>query len=183
MKFHEIPLRGAYIIEIEPMGDQRGKFARTFCKETFKRIGHEKEFVQFNWSLSNYKRTLRGMHYQILPAAETKLIRCIQGSVYDVIIDLRKGSDTFLTSYGIELSGENLKMMYVPEGFAHGFITLEDNSQLIYHHTNYYTPGCERAIRFDDPLVGIEWPAPPEIISEKDTGHPYLTKNFQGIKV
>jgi dTDP-4-dehydrorhamnose 3,5-epimerase len=181
MKFLETKLKGAYIIELEPRRDDRGLFARTFCKREFAEINHTKEFVQFNHSLSVQKGTLRGMHFQVPPTAEIKLIRCIRGKVYDVIIDIRSGSPTFHQHIGVILSEENMNMIYVPEGFAHGFQTLEDNTQLIYHHTNYYTPENERGISFRDPAINIKWPLVPENLSEKDQKYPYIDNNFKGI--
>lgn len=183
MKFFETPLSGAYIIELEPFQDSRGLFARTYCKREFKEIGHDREFVQFNHSANTNKGTLRGMHYQVPPSAEIKLIRCIRGVVYDVIIDVRYGSSTFLKYYGVELSEENMKMIYIPEGFAHGFQTLEDNTKMIYHHTQYYTPENEKAIRFNDPLINISWPLEPVNLTEKDKTHPLIDNNFKGIMI
>jgi dTDP-4-dehydrorhamnose 3,5-epimerase len=183
MKYTEIHLKGAYIIELEPYRDSRGLFARTFCKNEFKKIGHHKEFVQFNHSATSQKGTIRGMHYQVPPGAEIKLIRCIRGSVYDVIIDLRHYSPTFLSYYGVELSEENMKMIYVPEGFAHGFQTLENNAQLIYHHTQFYNPEYERGIRYNDPSVGINWPLKAVNVTEKDKNYPLIDNNFKGIKI
>jgi len=181
MKFTKTLLEGAYIIEKEPFRDDRGLFARTYCKREFSQIGHTKEFVQFNHSQTVHKGTLRGMHYQVPPSAEIKLIRCIRGKVYDVIIDLRQNSPTFLRHIGVELSEENMKSIYVPEGFAHGFQTLEDNTQLIYHHTEFYTPENERGINFNDPALAINWPLPPVHVTPKDINHPYIGNNFKGL--
>lgn len=183
MKFYKTPFRGLYFIELEPFRDERGLFARTYCKDEFKDIGHRKDFVQFNHSMTYYKGTIRGMHYQVPPYGEVKLIRCIRGGVYDVVIDIRKGSPTFLQYYGIELTEQNMLSLYIPEGFAHGFQTLEDNTQLIYHHTAIYVPGSEAAIRYDDPLVSIKWPLPVSVISEKDRNHKLLDSGFIGITV
>ncbi len=174
MKFVETPLKGAYIIKLEPLVDERGFFARTFCKKEFKEIGHLKEFVQFNHSKTVQKGTLRGMHYQVSPSSEIKLIRCIQGEAYDVIVDLRKESPTFLDHLVVVLSEKNMKMIYVPEGFAHGFQTLEDNCQLIYHHTAYYSPEDERGLYYDDPTLNISWPLEPKNLSAKDRSYPLL---------
>jgi dTDP-4-dehydrorhamnose 3,5-epimerase len=182
MNFLETPLRGAYVVETRPFVDDRGLFARTFCKNEFKQIGHSKEFVQFNHSVTTLKGTIRGMHFQTPPYSEIKLIRCIRGKVYDVIIDIREGSPTFLKYFGTELSEENMLSLYIPEGFAHGFQTLEDNSQLVYHHTSYYEPGYEGGIRYSDPLIGIKWPLDVTRISEKDN-HYALLNNFNGIKL
>jgi len=183
MKYIETPLKGAYIIELEPFRDSRGLFARTFCKNEFLKIGHNKEFVQFNHSVTLNKGTIRGMHYQVPPSAEIKLIRCIRGSVNDVIVDIRYGSPTFLKYFGLELNEENMKMIYIPEGFAHGFQTLKDNTQLIYHHTQYYNPEDERAIRYNDPLIKISWLLEPVNLTEKDKNHPLIDNNFKGIKI
>lgn len=181
MILHSTPLTGAFIIDLEPFQDDRGLFARTFCMREFEEIPHTKPFVQFNHSHTNDIGTLRGMHYQQPPHAEIKLIRCIKGKVYDVIIDIRKESPTYLQHIGVELSAENMRMIYVPEGFAHGFQTLEEHSELIYHHTAYYEPKSEGGIRFDDPIIGINWPLEPTVMSGKDQKYPYLTEDFAGV--
>lgn len=181
MIFQETNLQGAYLIDLEPFTDERGMFARTFCKQEFAAIGHNKEFVQFNHSQNQRQGTLRGMHFQKAPFSEIKLIRCIRGRVFDVIIDLRYQSPTFLQSYGVELSERNLRMIYVPEGFAHGFQTLEDHTELIYHHTAFYTPGQEGGIHYNDPRINIIWPLPPRIISEKDQKYPFIADTFAGL--
>jgi dTDP-4-dehydrorhamnose 3,5-epimerase len=181
MKFVETPLSGAYVIEVTPFADERGLFARTFCKEEFKQINHSDEFLQFNHSVTRLKGSIRGMHYQMPPFSEVKLIRCVRGRVFDVIIDIRQGSPTCLQYFALELSEEKMNSIYVPRGFAHGFQTLEDNSQLIYHHTAIYKPGYENAIRFDDPLINIGWPLKPTAISSKDQSYPLLTNSFKGI--
>jgi dTDP-4-dehydrorhamnose 3,5-epimerase len=157
MQFLETYLKGLYIIELESLKDDRGFFARTYCKEKFSSIGFNEEFVQFNHSYNASKGTIRGMHYQSQPFSETKLIRCIQGSVFDVAVDLRKNSPTYLHYFGIELSAENLNCILIPHGFAHGFQTLEDNTSLIYHHTNFFLPNTEGGIRFNDPAIDIQW--------------------------
>jgi dTDP-4-dehydrorhamnose 3,5-epimerase len=183
MKFIPTPLPDAYVVELDPIRDDRGLFARTFCKEDFRQIGHTKEFVQFNHSINHKKGTLRGMHFQLPPFSEVKLIRCIAGKVYDVIIDLRYDSASFLKWYGTELSKENMRMMYVPEGFAHGFLTLTDDAELLYHHTSYYAPAAEGGLRYNDPLIKIQWPGSVEVISAKDTTYPLLENNFTGLIV
>lgn len=182
MIFTETSLKGAYIVEINPFTDDRGLFARFFCKNEFQKIEHTKEFVQFNHSITNIKGTIRGMHYQIAPFSEIKLVRCIRGKVFDVIIDIRQSSPTFLKYFSIILSEENLLSLYIPEGFAHGFQALEANSQLIYHHTSYYQPGHEGGISYSDPLVGIKWPLPVTRISERDKNYELL-KKFNGIAI
>ena len=183
MIFRETFLRGAYIVELKPFTDDRGMFVRTFCKNEFQEIGHVKEFIQFNHSVTNKKGTIRGLHYQVPPYSEIKLIRCVRGSVYDVIVDLRQHSPTFLKHVSVELTEHNLLSLYIPEGFAHGFQTLEDNTQLIYHHTAYYTPGHEAGIRYNDPSVGISWPLPVSVITDKDMNHDLLTNSFKGISL
>jgi len=181
MIFHPTPLKGAYTIGLEPFSDERGWFTRTFCKNEFNAIGHDAEWVQLNHSFTMHSGTIRGMHYQLPPFAEIKLVRCIAGSVYDVIIDLRKDSDTFLQSFGTELSATNKQMIYIPAGFAHGFQALTDGTELIYHHSQFYTPGVEAGIRFDEPMVKINWPLQAQHLSERDLGHPYLHEQFKGI--
>lgn len=172
MIFQETFLKGAYIIELEKKTDERGFFARAFCKKEFGSFDLYNEIVQINNSFSRFKGTLRGMHYQIGKKAEDKIIRCFSGSLYDVIIDLRPNSPTFGKWFGIELSSENRKMLYVPKGFAHGFITLEDNTEVFYLVTEYYSPSYERGIRWNDPFFKIKWPIEPVIISEKDNNFP-----------
>ncbi len=181
MIFNPTTLTGSYIIDLEPRSDERGWFARYYCKEEFQQIGHTKEWVQMNHSVTNKKGSIRGMHFQVNPYKEIKMLRCIAGSVYDVIIDLRIGSDTFLQWMGVELSAANKKMLYIPEGFAHGFQCLEDNCELIYHHSEFYQPGAEAGIRYNDPLVNIKWPLPLAVISPRDDQHSFLNENFKGI--
>jgi len=181
MIFTPTPLQGSYIVEPEPFSDERGWFARVYCKNEFSQIGHEKEWVQLNHSASYQKGTLRGMHFQLPPFREIKMVRCIAGVVLDVIVDIRKGSPTFLQWFGQELSAANRKMLYIPEGFAHGFQTLTDNAELIYHHSEFYTPGAEGGIRYNDPAIGIQWPLPVSVLSARDAGHPYIDENFKGV--
>lgn len=172
MIYHKTPLKGAYLIDIEKRGDERGFFARLFCSEEFAKNGIESNFVQANNSLSKEAYTLRGLHYQLEPQAETKLVRCIQGSFYDVIVDLRPESITFGKSFGAILSSENRQMMFVPKGFAHGFLTLEPNSEVLYMVSTTYSKEQERGLRWDDPCFNIQWPARPVIISERDASRP-----------
>jgi dTDP-4-dehydrorhamnose 3,5-epimerase len=181
MIFTAAPLTGAFVIDLKPFSDERGWFVRYYCKNEFAEIGHTREWVQLNQSVSYQKGTVRGMHFQHPPFREIKMVRCIAGAVYDVIIDLRTGSTTFLQWFGAELSAANNRMLYIPEGFAHGFQTLADNSALLYHHTELYTPGAEGGIRHDDPVFSISWPLPVAVISERDTQHPFIDKNFKGI--
>jgi dTDP-4-dehydrorhamnose 3,5-epimerase len=171
VKFFETPLAGAYVIELEKIGDERGFFARAFCQREFVKHDLAREIVQVNNSLAERKGTLRGMHYQLAPKAETKMVRCIRGSLYDVILDLRSGSPTFGKHFGVELSAENRKMLYVPKGFAHGFVTLVDGTEAFYFVDEYYAPEQERGIRWNDPHFGIAWPIEPVVLSEKDKSH------------
>jgi dTDP-4-dehydrorhamnose 3,5-epimerase len=172
MIFTETPLEGAHLIELDRRGDDRGFFARAFCVNEFDAHGLDRNVVQINNSLSGQRGTLRGLHYQVAPQAETKIVRCIRGSLWDVILDLRHGSRTFGESYAAELTAANRKMMYVPKGFAHGFLTLEDNTEVFYLVTAFYAPELERGIRWNDPRFGIAWPFGPVVISDKDRSHP-----------
>jgi dTDP-4-dehydrorhamnose 3,5-epimerase len=181
MIFTATGLTGSYVIDPEPRQDERGWFARFYCKTEFAAIGHQKEWVQMNHSFTREKGALRGMHYQLPPFREIKLVRCIAGSVYDVIVDFRAGSASFLQGFGVELSARNKKMLYIPEGFAHGFQVLTDNTELIYLHSEFYTPGSEGGLRYDDPALKITWPLPITVISERDATHPFLTDHFKGI--
>jgi dTDP-4-dehydrorhamnose 3,5-epimerase len=183
MNFERTGLNGSYVVTIFPVKDERGWFVRTFCKNEFNEIGHSDEWVQINHSFTNDAGTIRGMHFQKPPYTETKLIRCIAGNIFDVIIDLRKNSNTFLKWFGVELSSENKKMIYIPAGFAHGFQALTDNCELIYHHTAYYTPGFEEGIRYNDEMIHINWPGPATKISERDNNHPLLSNSFEGINI
>jgi len=171
MKFLSTPLDGARLIELDRLGDDRGFFARVFCEREFVADSLVSQFVQVNNSLSADKGTLRGMHYQLAPNAETKLVRCIRGALWDVILDLRPDSPTFGQHFGAELSAENRRMMYVPKGFAHGFLTLEDDTEAFYFVDEFYAPDQERGIRWNDPEFGIDWPIEPVIVSDKDREH------------
>jgi dTDP-4-dehydrorhamnose 3,5-epimerase len=166
MRFVPTPLSGAFMIELDKREDDRGFFARFFCKREFAEAGLDTRFVQINNSLSKDRGTLRGMHYQLGPAAETKVVRCLHGALWDAVLDLRPGSATFGQSFGARLSGESRRMMYVPRGFAHGFLTLEGDTEALYL---VYEPSRERGVRWDDPHFAIAWPAKPRVISEKDT--------------
>ena len=172
MKMTPTPLKGAYLIDLEKRGDERGFFARAFCSEEFKNFGLDDTFVQANDSLSTQKGTLRGMHYQLPPYEETKLVRCIRGSLYDMILDLRLGSPTFGQSFGHLLSADNRTMMYVPRGFAHGFLTMEPDTEVFYLVSSPYSSEHERGIRWDDPAFNLDWPVTPTVISERDRSHP-----------
>lgn len=171
MKLTPTPLSGAYLVDLERKGDERGFFARQFCQKEFRAAGLVDKFVQINTSFSAAKGTLRGMHYQLGEAAETKFVRCIRGAIWDCILDLRPGSETFGQWYGAELSADNRKMMYVPKGFGHGFLSLTPDSEVLYFVDAFYSPELERGIRWDDPKFAIQWPNEPVVISDRDRGH------------
>ena len=178
MKFHKTPLAGAHLIELEKRGDDRGFFARVFCEREFDAQGLVNRFVQVNNSLSKNKGTLRGMHYQLSPAAEVKLVRCIRGAIWDAIIDLRKGSPTFGKWFGAEINEDNRLMMYVPRGFAHAILTLADDTEAMYFVSEFYAPDKERGIRWNDPRFDVEWPISPTDISAKDAAWPDFDPAF-----
>jgi dTDP-4-dehydrorhamnose 3,5-epimerase len=182
MKFNKTPLVGAYTIDLEKRGDDRGFFARMFCEREFGEAGLETHFVQVNNSLTGKKGTLRGLHYQLPPAAEVKVVRCVRGALWDVIVDIRAGSPTFGKWFGAELTAENRSMMYVPRGFAHAFVTLTDDAEAIYLVSAFYSPENERGVRWNDPAVGIDWPVEPVEISEKDGKWPDLDPGFHGFE-
>lgn len=172
MKFCETKLNGAYIIEIEALSDDRGFFARSWCQKEFESHGLTSRVVQANISYNRKKGTLRGMHYQIAPYQECKLIRCTRGAIFDVIIDLRTDSPTYKQWAAVELTADNHTMFFVPEDFAHGFQTLADDTEITYQVTQFYTPGSERGIRFDDSTFDIQWPLEATVISDKDKTWP-----------
>lgn len=179
MKFTQTKLSGAYIIELEKREDSRGFFARTFCAKEMAELGLETKIVQTNMSRTMKKGTVRGMHFQTAPHQETKLVRCTRGSIYDVIIDIRPDSPTYKQWIGVELSEQNHTMLFVPRDFAHGFITLEDDCEVMYEVSEFYSPGFEGGIRYNDPAINIEWPIPVSDVSEKDAVHP----DFKEIKL
>lgn len=172
MKFTETPLKGAYIIDPEPRADERGWFSRFFCQREFDQHGLCRDVVQINNSLNKFKGTLRGLHYQLPPKAEDKIVRCVRGALLDVIVDLRSDSPTFLQHYFVELTAENRRMLYVPKRFATGLFTLMDDTETIYLTTQFYSPEQERGLRYNDPRLGIKWPGEPAVISDKDLKHP-----------
>jgi dTDP-4-dehydrorhamnose 3,5-epimerase len=172
MIFKETKLKGAYIIELEPLQDERGFFARTFCKKDFEEHGLNPCIAQCNISYSKKTGTLRGMHYQVAPYEEAKLVRCTRGAIYDVMVDLRPESPTFKQWVAEELTAKNCKMLYIPEGFAHGYLSLEDNTMVFYQVSEFYHPECERGVRWDDPAIGIKWRASINIVSDRDRMYP-----------
>lgn len=174
MKFHATALEGAYLIEQTPFRDNRGSFSRTFCAQEFESHGLETRFVQTNLSVSEKKDTLRGFHFQVEGAEEVKLIQCVKGALLDVIVDFRPDSPGYLQHLMVELSASNRRMLYVPRGFAHAFITLEDETAALYQVSNFYTPGKEMGLRWDDPALSIHWPCSAPILSDKDASWPLL---------
>jgi dTDP-4-dehydrorhamnose 3,5-epimerase len=173
MQFTETALAGAFVIDLERREDERGFFARAWCEEEFAAHGLDTRVSQCNVSFNERRGTLRGLHYQVPPHAEVKVVRCTRGAVYDVIVDLRPDSGTYTRWIGVELTAENRRQLYVPEGFAHGYLTLEDGTETYYQVSAPYAPDAERGARWDDPAFGIEWPDAGELlISEKDRGWP-----------
>jgi len=171
MNFTTLELHGAYLVELDKLEDDRGFFARSFCVREFAELGLMRSVAQCNVSFNATRGTLRGMHYQASPHEEAKVVRCTRGAIWDVILDLREDSATYLSWHGTELSAENHRALYVPEGFAHGFITLTDAAEVFYLMSEFYTPGAGRGVRWDDPAFGIEWPVAPEVLSDADRGY------------
>jgi len=182
MIFNKTPLHGVYTIDLEKRGDDRGFFARVFCKKEFAEHGLETEYVQMNDSFNTKAGVLRGMHYQLTPFAEVKLVRCVSGGLYDFIVDLRPDSPTFKQWFGTELTAENRRMLYVPRGFGHGFVTIEDNTEAMYLVTASYEPGAERGVRYDDAAIGVKLPVPISEISAKDAAWPDLNEDFHQLE-
>jgi dTDP-4-dehydrorhamnose 3,5-epimerase len=169
--FKQLELAGAYAIDLQLHEDNRGFFARSWCKQEFMTHGLQTEFVQSNISFNRRKGTLRGMHFQVQPSEEVKLVRVTRGALYDVIIDLRPSSKTYLKHMGVRLTSENRTMLYIPKGFAHGFLTLEDNTEISYQMSEFYNPEAQRGVRWNDPAFGIQWPASVEVISDRDNDY------------
>jgi dTDP-4-dehydrorhamnose 3,5-epimerase len=179
MIFTETKLKGTFIIDLDKLQDERGFFARSFCQREFEAHGLNPRVVQCNISYNAKKGTLRGMHYQIPPYEEAKLVRCTAGAIYDVIIDLRPDSKTYLEHYGVRLNPENRLMLFIPEGFAHGFLTLGDHTEVFYQMSEFYASDSARGIRWDDPRFHIHWPIEPTVISERDRTYP----DFESFKL
>jgi dTDP-4-dehydrorhamnose 3,5-epimerase len=181
VKFRETPLAGAYVVELEPRADERGFFARAYCDDEFAAHGLPTRWPQNNLSRNARARTLRGLHYNAAPHSEAKLVRCVRGAVWDVIVDLRAGSPTRRRWFGVELTAEAGNAVFVPEGFVHGFVTLRDESDVFYQMGRSYVPDAARGLRFDDPAFGIAWPVAPEFMSERDrTYADYDERRFDG---
>jgi len=172
MNFTQTKLAGAYVVTLELRADERGFFARVWCTNEFKDNGLNPNLVQSSISFNAKRGTLRGMHWQNAPFAEAKIVRCTMGSIFDVIIDLRENSPTYKEHFGINLTSENRTMLYIPVGFAHGFFTLSDNTELQYQMSEFYHPECQRGLRWNDPAFAITWPETVNIISERDNSYP-----------
>jgi dTDP-4-dehydrorhamnose 3,5-epimerase len=176
MIFTETSLKGAFIIDLERMEDERGFFARSFCQEEFRAHELKSDVAQCNVSFNERKGTLRGMHLQVSPAAEAKLVRCSRGAVHDVIVDLRPESPTYCKWIAVRLTEDDGRALYIPEGLAHGFQTLRDSTELFYQMFTFYAPDWQRGVRWDDPAFGIDWPIPNPIMSERDRSYPLFNK-------
>jgi dTDP-4-dehydrorhamnose 3,5-epimerase len=172
LRFTELSLQGAYLVEIEPRNDERGFFARTFCEDEFAAAGLVTRFPQASVSYNARRGTVRGMHFQASPHEETKLVRCLAGAVFDVIVDLRPDSSTYRRSVGVELSAQNRTALYIPKGFAHGFQSLQDDSELLYMIDVGYIADAARGVRWNDPSIDVQWPDPIVVIADKDNGFP-----------
>ena len=172
MKFVETPLGGAFVLDLERLGDDRGFFARSWCKKEFESHALNPNLAQCSVSFNKGRGTLRGMHYQVKPYEEAKLVRCTMGAILDVIIDLRLGSPTFKKWIATELSAENRRMLYIPEGFAHGFLTLENHSEVFYQISEFHHPECARGVRWNDPAFNIKWPDKKLMINDRDMNYP-----------
>ena len=176
------PFKVVYVIDTSAFIDDRGAFARWFCANEMKDIIGDQKIVNVNFSRTVNKGSIRGMHFQFPPHTETKMVRCIRGKILDVIVDIREGSPTFLKHFAVELSADNMSLLYIPKGFAHGFQSLEDNSEIMYLVTEFYSAEMESGLNALDPALGIEWPLPIANMSDKDKNRPFITPDFKGIK-
>ncbi len=176
MRVTETTLKGVFIVDLEPRQDSRGLFARTFCVREFEALGLRTAIAQCNLSVTYRRGTIRGMHYLAPPAAEAKLVRCVRGAIFDVVVDMHPDSASFASHISVELTAENRRALYVPEMVAHGFQTLTDDVEVIYQMSDFYAPECERGLRYDDPALNIQWPLPVTEISDKDASWPYLDR-------
>jgi dTDP-4-dehydrorhamnose 3,5-epimerase len=177
----ETNIPGVWITETKTFEDNRGAFSRMFCSRDLQLIIGQRKIVQINHSTTHGVGVVRGLHFQKPPNAEMKIVRCLKGRVFDVAVDLRQGSPTFLGWTAVELNPKSKLALVIPEGCAHGFQVLQEDSELLYLHTEFYAPDTEEAVRFDEPRVGVDWPLPPSDLSARDLNHPYLTKDFKGI--
>lgn len=174
MNFTETPLMGAFVIEPDIFRDERGYFSQVYLRNEFARFGLETEFIQWSVSQNEQRGTLRGMHFQASPFEQAKLVQCLRGALFDVIVDLRPTSPTYRNWFGVELSERNGNTLFIPKGFAHGFITLEPDSLIYYHLSHVYTPEQQRGIRWNDPLLNIHWPIEPTCVSDRDRNYPLI---------
>jgi len=181
VKWKATPLAGLFEIQHTPISDARGRFTRLFCEQELAAVRPHLHFTQINLSETRGVGAVRGLHYQALPAAEAKLIRCLRGRVFDVAVDVRAGSPTFLHWHWMELAEDNDRAFFIPEGFAHGFQSLTDEAHLLYMHTTPWTPSCEAGLRHDDPRLAIGWPLPVSNVSARDLGHPLIDQTFNGV--
>ena len=181
MKIEPTSIQGVYLAEAAPISDERGHFARVFCAKEFERAGFRGSWVQINHSHNRLAGTFRGFHFFQPPSQETKLIRCVSGAITDFVLDLRRGSKSFLKTLSVELSPENMRMLLIPPGIAHGFLTLKDNTDVVYHHSQEYDKSLDRGVRHDDPRLSFRLPAPVKVISERDRSHPLLPADFEGL--
>lgn len=183
MKLTPTPLSGLYEASTEIRADSRGAFGRLFCDQDLEQAHQGRPIAQINYSFTEHRGSLRGMHYQSPPHSEAKWVRCVQGKVFDVALDLRENSPTFLQWHSVVLDSAQHNAIFIPEGFAHGFQTLDDNCLLLYLHSKHYAPGHEAAVRWDDPRTNIDWPMPPTHLSDRDKSHTYLTSDFKGVRL
>lgn len=174
MKFAPSPLAGAFVIDLDPIADERGFFARSFCRREFAEHGLNPDIDQCSVSFNVARGTLRGMHFQVAPAAEDKLVRCTAGAIFDVIVDIRRAAPSFGRWFGVELSAANRRQLYIPKGFAHGFLTLAEQTEVFYQISVPFVPAAARGLRWNDPAIGIDWPAAPSVVSPRDAALPIL---------
>jgi dTDP-4-dehydrorhamnose 3,5-epimerase len=183
MDLKTTPLEGVFVAFSNPYEDSRGRFCRLFCQSSLNAANQARPIVQINQSVTRKVGAIRGLHYQAPPSAEAKWVRCLKGRVWDVALDVRRGSSTFLQWQAVELSAALGNMVFLPEGLAHGFQVMEENSELLYLHSNYHSPEHERAIRWDDPRAAINWPLHVTDLSERDKSHPYMDETFEGVSI
>ena len=183
MKLADTPIAGLHLVDTEPVGDARGRFERLFCERDWSPLRDNLRFVQVNLSTTASQGAIRGLHYQRPPVAEAKLIRCVRGGVFDVAVDLRADSPTYLRWHAVELDEHTPREVFIPEGFAHGFQALTDDAQLLYFHTAPWTPDAEGGLRHDDPALAIKWPMSASNVSQRDSNHPLLAPGFEGMRL
>ncbi|MDR3156977.1 MAG: dTDP-4-dehydrorhamnose 3,5-epimerase family protein [Lactobacillales bacterium] len=183
MLFTPLDMQGAYLIQLEPKKDKRGFLVRSFCLNEIVKFSGNFKIVQINQTLTKQKGTIRGLHFQNSSYSEAKIVRCIRGKVFDVLVDLRKNSQTFLKCHGEILSADNMKSLLIPKGFAHGFQTLEDDCEMLYFHDNFYNKDAEGGLRFSDSKIGVNWKLPVTYVSERDKNHPLLGDDYEGVNL